>query len=200
MTVHAIHIFDRKGKTLFTKRYTPAAAGNKSSQDAEQLAEQRKLIFGMLFSLRELVGTLTPEGQSPSLHSVKTGAGTLHCYETISGIRIALYVNNNPMMNTLGTPAVMARKGESTQQNNTSFQAALKYIYSEIWVECVVRSPLYSSSRWKAHLSLESLISRLLILKAGWTNICNLCLGSKKFDDKILLSLRHYIEAFHAPL
>lgn len=143
MTVHAIHIFDRKGKTLFTKRYTPAAAGNKSSQDAEQLAEQRKLIFGMLFSLRELVGTLTPEGQSPSLHSVKTGAGTLHCYETISGIRIALYVNNNPMMNTLGTPAVMARKGESTQQNNTSFQAALKYIYSEIWVECVVRSPLY---------------------------------------------------------
>lgn len=135
MTVHAIHIFDRKGKTLFTKRYT----GNKkqtAAQDAELLAEQRKLIFGMLFSLRELVGSLTPEGeQSPSLHSVKTGAGTLHCYETISGIRIALYTNNNPVMNTLGA----RNKGEQP----TSFQTALKYIYSEIWVECVVRSPLY---------------------------------------------------------
>ncbi|KAL7433625.1 hypothetical protein ACHAXM_003636 [Skeletonema potamos] len=133
MTVHAIHIFDRKGKTLFTKRYT----GRKqtSAQDAELLAEQRKLIFGMLFSLRELVGSLTPEGETPSVHSVKTGAGTLHCYETISGIRIALYTNNNPIMNVLG-----ARKGE---QRDTSFQGALKYIYSEIWVECVVRSPLY---------------------------------------------------------
>ncbi|KAL7452553.1 hypothetical protein ACHAWC_004292 [Mediolabrus comicus] len=133
MTVHAIHIFDRKGKTLFTKRYT----GKKqtAAQDAELLAEQRKLIFGMLFSLRELVGSLTPEGDDSSLHSVKTGAGTLHCYETISGIRIALYTNNNPIMNTLGA----RNKGEQP----TSFQTALKYIYSEIWVECVVRSPLY---------------------------------------------------------
>ena len=61
MTVHAIHIFDRNGKTLFTKRYT------KSQQitDAEMLSDQRKLIFGMLFSLRELVGSLTPKGASP---------------------------------------------------------------------------------------------------------------------------------------
>ena len=63
MTVHAIHIFDRKGKTLYTKRYT----ASKQSPDAEQLSEQRKLIFGMLFSLRELVGSLTPEGSSPGM-------------------------------------------------------------------------------------------------------------------------------------
>lgn len=132
MTVHAIHIFDRKGKTLFTKRYTKQQA----VQDAEQLSEQRKLIFGMLFSLRELVGSLTPEGGSPALQSVKTGAGTLHCYETLSGLRIALYTNNNPIMNTIG-----ARQGGDNSR--TSFQTALKHIYSEIWVECVVRSPLY---------------------------------------------------------
>eukprot|EP00986_Skeletonema_menzelii_P019471 scaffold28123_cov171-Skeletonema_menzelii.AAC.1 len=54
----------------------------------------------------------------------------------MSGIRIALYTNNKPIMNTLG-----ARKGG--EQRDTSFQGALKYIYSEIWVECVVRSPLY---------------------------------------------------------
>ena len=27
--------------------------------------------------------------------------------------------------------------------SKTSFQTALKHIYSELWVECVVRSPLY---------------------------------------------------------
>ncbi|KAL7541993.1 hypothetical protein ACHAXR_011415 [Thalassiosira sp. AJA248-18] len=146
MTVHAIHIFDRKGKTLFTKRYS--ATKQQLVQDEEQLSEQRKLIFGMLFSLRELVASLTPEGGSqaaitillscdtPAMQSVKTGAGTLHCYETISGLRIALYANNNPIMNTIG-----ARAGGDNSR--TSFQTALKHIYSEIWVECVVRSPLY---------------------------------------------------------
>ena len=63
MTVHALHIFDRKGKTLFTKRYS--ATKSTAEQDAEQLSEQRKLIFGMMFSLRELMGSLTPEGESP---------------------------------------------------------------------------------------------------------------------------------------
>ena len=72
-----------------------------------------------------------------ALHSVRTGAGTLHCFETISGLRIALYTNNNPIMNTIGARA----PGADTTK--TSFQTALKYIYSEIWVECVVRSPLY---------------------------------------------------------
>ena len=66
MTVHALHIFDRKGKTLFTKRYSqPGSKQTTLAQDAEQLAEQRKLIFGMLFSLRELMGALTPEGEIP---------------------------------------------------------------------------------------------------------------------------------------
>ena len=69
MTVHSLHIFDRKGKTLFTKRYTPSSST--SADDVEQLSEQRKLIFGMLFSLRELMGSLTPEGETP---------GEIHCH------------------------------------------------------------------------------------------------------------------------
>ena len=67
MVVHSFHIFDRKGKTLFTKSYTSKSQLN---QDAEQLSEQRKLIFGMLFSLRELVGSLTPGGESQGVYFV----------------------------------------------------------------------------------------------------------------------------------
>jgi hypothetical protein len=76
--------------------------------------------------------------ESLALQAVKTGAGTLHCYETISGLRIALYTNNNPVMTP--TPGARIAGGES---NSKTIQTALKHIYSEIWVECVVRSPLY---------------------------------------------------------
>lgn len=71
MVVHSLHIFDRKGKTLFSKTYSKAAAiGQQQLRQTSQgpaeedpVDEQRKLVFGMLFSLRELVGSLAPEGE-----------------------------------------------------------------------------------------------------------------------------------------
>lgn len=72
MTVHSLHIFDRKGSTLFTKTYSRAA--NKQSlhlqdsastdPDTNPLDEQRKLVFGMMFSLKEsILKNLTPTGK-----------------------------------------------------------------------------------------------------------------------------------------
>lgn len=96
MTVHSFYIFDRKGKTLFTKRYGKAASassgGNKANEEEEEkLSEQRKLIFGMLFSLRELSSSLSPSPGPGDLQLVKTGAATLYNYETVSGLRFCLY-------------------------------------------------------------------------------------------------------------
>jgi hypothetical protein len=58
MGVHSMIIFDRRGKTLYTKRYVK---GGSQQDDEEQLSELRKLVFGMLFSLREMVSSLAPE-------------------------------------------------------------------------------------------------------------------------------------------
>ena len=69
MTVHSLHIFDRKGKTLFTKIYSSIATKNNQQQLQQTdpgnnpLEEQRKLVFGMILSMRELVGSLTPKGE-----------------------------------------------------------------------------------------------------------------------------------------
>mmetsp|Transcript_3992 Transcript_3992/g.5748 ORF Transcript_3992/g.5748 Transcript_3992/m.5748 type:complete len:156 (+) Transcript_3992:123-590(+) len=128
MAVHSFHVFDRKGKTLFTKRY--ATKDNNSEQDSDQLSEQRKLVFGMLFSLREMVSTLAPDSEirDAGLHSVRTGAGTVHNYETLSGLRFALYTDN------------------SKQGNGPAIRSSLKHIYTKLWVECVIRSPLHSAS------------------------------------------------------
>jgi len=127
MTVHSLHIFDRKGKTLFTKRY--AKASNAEDSDSEQLAEQRKLVFGMLFSLREVTASLAPSNAKDSgLHSVKTGASTLYNFETASGLRFALYVTNE-------------------SSNVKSIRTALQHIYHELWIQCVIRSPLYTPTQ-----------------------------------------------------
>ena len=48
----------------------------------------------------------------------------MHNYETISGMRFALYTTNS----IEGAPSV---------------RSALRHIYTELWVELVVRSPLY---------------------------------------------------------
>lgn len=80
MTVHSIHIFDRKGKTLFTKKYSSSSTND---------TELRQLVFGMLFSLRELVASLTPE--QASMQQQGGGGGTcgyLIMYLHISGIYV----------------------------------------------------------------------------------------------------------------
>jgi len=43
MPVHSLHIFDRKGKTLYTKRFVKDTAEEPTD---DLLAEQRKLVFG----------------------------------------------------------------------------------------------------------------------------------------------------------
>jgi hypothetical protein len=75
MVVHSLTIFDRKGKTIFTKTFSQAAL--KQQQILQQsgpttdpggtdaVTEQRKLVFGMLFSLREIIGSLSPEDTLP---------------------------------------------------------------------------------------------------------------------------------------
>ena len=78
MTVHSMHIFDRKGATLFTKTYSRAASRQESQlQDnassepgSSPLDEQRKLVFGMLFSLKEsILKNLTPPGKDSGEYS-----------------------------------------------------------------------------------------------------------------------------------
>lgn len=110
MTVHSFHVFDRRGKTLFTKNYTKKGQTEITPEEEEQLSEQRKLVFGMLFSLRELAGSLT-DGQG-DLHLVKTGASSLYTYETVSGLRFVLY-----------TTAETSKKTSSSSSGSTSNQS-----------------------------------------------------------------------------
>ena len=165
MAVHTIHIFDRKGKTLFTKRYYPNSGSNGNSEnESEQLSEQRKLVFGMVYSLREITKMLAPQPSTTAaatsndtgLHSVRTGASTLHTYETSSGLRLCIYVTNqNPSTGSnqsdfATTSDKMIQQQQQQQQQQAVIvsgklvRAALQYIYHELWIQCVTRSPMYT--------------------------------------------------------
>jgi hypothetical protein len=161
MTVHSFHVFDRKGKTLFTKRYIKSTTG--TPDDDEQLSEQRKLVFGMLFSLRELSSSLSPAEGPGDLQMVKTGASTLYNFETVSGLRFCLYTtpetsvsgsNMNLPTNAQAAPSASlgvsgGSSGAVAGASMTSLavtdiiRTALKHVYEHIWVTFVVRSPMY---------------------------------------------------------
>jgi trafficking protein particle complex subunit 1 len=154
MAVHSVHIFDRKGKTLFTKRYYPLTSSEQqdsgNANNEEQLSEQRKLVFGMIYSLREITKMLAPfnNNDNSGLHSVKTGASTLHTYETASGLRFCIYTTNFANSDpTSATDSLASTNMSSASHHNTSttksVRAALDFIYNELWIQCVTRSPLY---------------------------------------------------------
>jgi hypothetical protein len=133
MPVHSLHIFDRKGKTLFTKLY----AAQQTTITEEDMDEQRKLIFGMLFSLTQVTASLaSPTTNAKGLHSVKTGIATLYNYETPSGLRFAMYVVANSDTTTASSVAL-------EQQTNASIRTALAHIYQNLWIHSVTQSPLY---------------------------------------------------------
>jgi hypothetical protein len=91
MTVHSFHIFDRHGKRLFYKRYYVKTLGE-PEETPKQQDDQLKLMFGMLLSLRELCGKLSPnDDDMGDVHLVKTGAACLYNFETVSGLRFVLY-------------------------------------------------------------------------------------------------------------
>jgi hypothetical protein len=90
MTVHSFHIFDRHGKRLFYKRYLKTLG--EVEETPKQQDDQLKLMFGMLLSLRELCGKLSPnDDDMGDVQLVKTGASCLYNFETVSGLRFVLY-------------------------------------------------------------------------------------------------------------
>ena len=88
--------------------------------------------------------------ENVALHSVQTGAATLHSYETLSGLRFALYTSNDVPTSKSST------RPSKTEYSEVTARDALRHIYSQIWVEYVVRSPLYNAKEVLASNTVSS--------------------------------------------
>ena len=79
------------------------------------------------------------------LHSIKTGSATVHNYVTPSGLHFALYTSHKVPPSSISTATTKPEWAEAT-----TAQEALRIIYAKIWIECVVKSPLYQPGNIKS--------------------------------------------------
>lgn len=143
--IYSLHIYTRTGSCLFQEKWNVSATRAVTYSDPE---EEKRLLFGLLFSLKEFVFKLAPTtpasgadafaatngggsltggadqaGLTPQMEGMQryqTNAYTCHQYETPSGLRFILMTDN--------------------QAGDLS--AVLKHIYAHIYVEYVVNNPL----------------------------------------------------------
>mmetsp|Transcript_4037 Transcript_4037/g.11716 ORF Transcript_4037/g.11716 Transcript_4037/m.11716 type:complete len:160 (+) Transcript_4037:92-571(+) len=132
LKMYNLYIFDRRGSCMYFHEWQHEAAGQAPREELDP-----KLVFGLLFSLKQLAIKLAPgsAGADPlalardgagNVTSFSTSTYTLHQFETASGLRFVL--------NT----------ARCKEQVLVDVQAALRYVYSDLFVKLMVKNPLYT--------------------------------------------------------
>ncbi|KAM4714231.1 trafficking protein particle complex subunit 1 isoform 1-T1 [Anableps anableps] len=145
MTVHNLYIFDRNGSCLFynewnrkkqagiskdevTSHIGKPVTTSSSSQSAACVCcslQEFKLMYGMLFSIRSFVSKMSPQDLKDGFLSFQTSKYRLHYYETASGLKFVM----------------------NTDLSVSSARDTLQHIYSNLYVDLVVKNPLCPSSQ-----------------------------------------------------
>ncbi|KAJ5216539.1 Sybindin-like protein [Penicillium cinerascens] len=131
MTVYSFYIFDRHAECIYKRRWlprptsivgksnqVPGAAPAGLGQTVKAGDDDAKLVFGTVFSLRNMVRKLG--GEEDNFVSYNTSQYKLHYYETPTNIKFV-------MLTDLKSP---------------SMRIALQQIYINLFVEYVVKNPL----------------------------------------------------------
>ncbi|KAJ5232020.1 TRAPP complex subunit (Bet5) [Penicillium chermesinum] len=124
MTVYSFYIFDRHAECIYKRRWLPRPASLKSPGGPELGQTMRtgdddaKLVFGTVFSLRNMVRKLG--GEDDNFVSYTTSQYKLHYYETPTNIKFVML----------------------TDIKSPSMRIALQQIYINLFVEYVVKNPL----------------------------------------------------------
>ncbi|KAF6830064.1 sybindin-like family protein [Colletotrichum plurivorum] len=139
MVVYSFYIFDRHTECIYLKTWLPTAAADRPSSQppppssgtgaappsqqlrrgtANTASDDAKLVFGTVFSLRNMVRKLG--GDDDAFISFRTSGYKLHYYETPSNLRFVML----------------------TDTATLSMRNVLHQIYINLWVEYVVKNPL----------------------------------------------------------
>uniref|UniRef100_A0A7S4B046 Trafficking protein particle complex subunit n=2 Tax=Chrysotila carterae TaxID=13221 RepID=A0A7S4B046_CHRCT len=114
--IYTMHIFNRKGTCLYYQEW------NRPLPVRGDLLQEHKLMFGFLFSLKQLVSKMSPK-KGGGFYACSTSAFKLNYFETASGIRFVL----------------------CTELGAGDMREVLRHIFSNIFVECLTKNPM-----WKA--------------------------------------------------
>ncbi|XP_037810974.1 trafficking protein particle complex subunit 1 isoform X2 [Lucilia sericata] len=98
------------------------AEWNRTKKSGLTQEEEAKLTYGMLSSIKSFVSKISPHDPREGFLFYKTNKYALHYLETPSGLKFVL----------------------NTDVNAVNVKELLQQIYSKIWVEYVVRDPLWN--------------------------------------------------------
>ncbi|XP_041821382.1 trafficking protein particle complex subunit 1 [Chelmon rostratus] len=130
MTVHNLYIFDRNGSCLYYNEW------NRKKQAGISKEEEFKLMYGMLFSIRSFVSKMSPLDMKEGFLSFQTSKYRLHYYETPTGLKFVM----------------------NTDLSVTNARETLQHVYSNLYVEYIVKNPVCVSAH---SLDSELFSSRL---------------------------------------
>lgn len=122
MKLYNFYIFNRSGDCLFYREWSRPQNTLHGDPD-----EEKKLVFGMLFSLKDFTHKLSPRADSEDLRMVKTKTFCLHHYESATGLMFVLNSDTE-------TPSQYQR---------------LEHLYKNVYIDYIARSPLYDSRSGK---------------------------------------------------
>lgn len=95
---------------------------NRTRETAEnELEEEKRLMFGLIFSMKEFIRKLSSKPPIDGLRCFKTDSYICHHFETATGLKFIM----------------------TTNKQSGEMHPTLRYIYSNIFVEYVVKNPLY---------------------------------------------------------
>jgi hypothetical protein len=109
------YLYDRKGTCLYYKEWNRPL-----NTLADDPAEEKRLMFGMLYSLKDLAAKMSHHTGPEGLHTVRTNAYTLHHFQSVTGLSFVL----------------------NTDSEAADLYPNLRHIYSQLYVECVSRNLL----------------------------------------------------------
>eukprot|EP00038_Savillea_parva_P026146 m.51756 g.51756 ORF g.51756 m.51756 type:complete len:141 (-) comp7331_c0_seq1:2048-2470(-) len=108
------YLFDRKGECLYHQEWKRLSA-NRRLEDGNA-----KLMFGMLYSIKNFVRRISPTVPYEGFKHYITGSYKLNCVETMTGLKVVL----------------------TTDVNVGDIQTDLRDIY-KLYIEYAVKNPCY---------------------------------------------------------
>ncbi len=83
--LYNLYIYNRKGRCLFYKEWN-----RPMNTLADDPKEEKRLMFGMLFSLKDLAAKMAPSAGPEGLHTVRTNSYALHHFQSVTGMTFVL--------------------------------------------------------------------------------------------------------------